>query len=425
MLKLAFRNLKEYAWINAKMCISFACLASLVCMFLIYNQALTARRDEMYGEAISGNYFWSASERTAESLLEEREFTDYTKYTYRVFSLSDRMKQVYNRENAPACTTRYVDMTIDGQTYKKPENFSSLEVALITDNPFNPLDSRALQVKFGIDSPLIGRMPESADEVVIAQRVFANYGIDVAGVLGKQITATIDGDSSPVFTATVCGIIRDEYFYIAGHGWDVISPNFILHPDSHALSGQALSARYIYYFDDWIKADTEDLRDLYYNKALRYGAYGQYSNLQNLDKIQVLANSFYIIIGTSLIVGLVLTVYLMIEKYVKVYSVSSGILLTLGMGRKSVYMLLLLQVIMICIIAIPIAVGITAAGYSIITSIVQRVTSIKMASSILQISGMLALGILAVLFFAGCFFAYVIHKLRGRSIKQLLNSIID
>lgn len=423
MLKLAFRNLKEYFWINAKMCISFACLASLICMFLIYNQALTTRKAEMYEEAVSGNYFWSTWER--DSLLEEYGYTGYELYTYRVLSLGDRMKEVYNDEKAPACTTRYVFMTIEGKTYRKSEGVSSLGVALFTDNPFNANDSRALWVSYGIDSPVIGRMPESANEVVIAQRVLENYGIDTSDALGKEITATIDGDKSPIFTATLCGIIRNEYFAIIGHNYDVISPNFILHSDSPAFKIQAPATRYIYLFDDWIDADTEDLRDLYYNKSFRYGAYTAYSSLQNLDKIQVLANSFYIIIGAALVVGLVLTVYLMIEKYIKVYSVSSGILLTLGMGRKNVYLLLLMQLIMICIIAIPIAVLITAAGYSIITGIVQRVTSIKMASSILQISGSLSLGILAVLFFAGCFFIYVVHKLRSRSTKELLNSIID
>lgn len=423
MLKLALRNLKEYLWINAKMCISFACLASLVCMFLVYNQALTTRKAEMYEEAVSGNYFLSTWDRG--EVLEEYGYTGFVKYTYRVLNLGDRMKEVYNDEKAPSCSTRYVDLTVDGTTYKKLNNVYSLEVSLFTDNPFNSNDNRALEVKYGIDSPIIGKMPQSAEEVVISQRFFENYGVDVSTVLGKQVTATIDGDKKPVFTATVCGIIRKEYFLITGHNADVIYPNVILHPQNSAFKGQKLSTRHVYLFDDWIAADTEDLRDLYYNQSFRYGAYLEYSHLQNLDRIQVLANSFYVIIGTALVVGLVLTVYLMIEKYVKVYSTSSGILLTLGMGRKSVYLLLLLQIIMICIIAIPLSVGITALGYSVITSIVQRVTSIKMASSVLQISAMLSLGILSVLFFAGCFFWYVIHKLRRRSIKELLNAVVD
>lgn len=423
-LKLAFRNLREYAWINAKMCIAFACLASLICMFLIYNQALTTKSAEMYDEAISGNYFWSTWERS--SLLAERELTGYKEYTYRVLNLGNRMKEVYKRDNAPGCTTRYVKMTMDGQTYVKQEDHYSLEVSLYTDNPFNPNDIKALQVKYGMDTPLIGRMPESADEIVIAEKIFENYEMGTDNVLGKQITATINGDSSPIFTATICGIISNEYHSIAGHGdGGFICPYFILHPDNPAFSGQKLETLYVYYFDDWIDVDTEDLRDLHYNKYFRYGAYGQYSSLQNLDKIQILANTFYVIIGTSLIVGLILTVYLMIEKYIKVYSLSSGILLSIGMERRSVYLLLLLQIIMICLIAIPIAVAITAVGYSIITFLVQHATSIKMASSIFQISGMLGIGLLAVLVFAGCFFICVMHKLKSRSIKQLLNSVMD
>lgn len=425
MLKIAFRNLKEYAWINAKMCISFACLAALICMFLTYNQALSARREEMYGESVSGNFFWSQSSRSAETYLEERGLTDYTKYTYRVVNFGDRMKAVYNDDKAPSCTTKYVKLTVNGQTYTKLSDTGSYEVSLFTDNPFNPNDYKALQVKYGIDSPLIGRMPESANEVVIAQRILNNYGVTPDDALGKEISAIIDGDNSPLFTATVCGIIRNEYFSLTGHDNGILCPHIVLHSENAAFTGKQLESRYIYYFNDWFDADTEDLKDLYYNKGFLYGAYSQYNVLQNLDKIQVLANTFYIIIGSALIVGLVLTVYLMIEKYIRVYSVSGGILLTLGMGRKSVYLLLLMQIIMICLIAIPIAVGITAFGYSIITVLVQRATSIKMASSIFQIGSMLGVGILAVFFFAGCFFIYIVHKLRSRSIKQLLNSVID
>ena len=423
LLKMACGNLKAYAWINVKMCLSFACLAFLICLFSVYNQSLTARTAETYEEAISGNYFWSETDR--ENLLKQYGYTGYTRYTFRVMSLTERMQTVYNDENAPSCTTKYVRLTYNGQTYSKLEGKSSYPVTLYTDNPFNDNDNRALRKLYGIDSPLIGRMPENEDEAIVAAHILVNYGIDPEEAIGKQIIVAIDGDTEPLFSATICGVIHEEYYSLIGHHNGVIYPCFILHEGNPVFNKGKVLVRYIYLFSDWFNADVEDLTELQYNRNFRYGAFGIYGQLNNLNKIQQIANTLYSIIGSALIVGLVLTIYLMIDKYLRVYSRTSGILLTLGMRRREVYRLLLIQIILICIIAIPIAVGLTAFSYSVITSIVLRITSIKMSSTVVQISSMLALGIGAVTLIALCFFVYIKHKLKKRTVKQLLNTVVS
>lgn len=423
LLKIALGNLKAYAWINVKMCLSFACLAFLICLFSVYNRSIDSITKETYDAAISGNYFWSASER--HGLLDEQGYTGYTMYTYRVAGLSERMQRVYKDKNAPSCTTRYLRFTFDGATYIKLEGEPWYEVALFTDNPFNENDNKALQSAYGIDSPVIGRMPENADEVVIRARVLESYGIVPDEAIGKQITATIDGDSSPLFSATVCGLIREEYYTLSGHTSAVIYPNFILHEDSLVFKTEIPTKRYIYLFSQWLNFDREVLSDLYYGKNFRYAGVGMYNQLTILKSIHQLANTLYYIIGTGLIVGMILTIYLMIDKYIRVYSRMSGIFLTLGMRRRQVYLLLLMQIILICLIAIPIAIAMTAFSYTVITAIVFKATSIKMSSSVAQISAMLSLGIGAVTLIATCFYGYIRRKLKKRTVKRLLNSVVN
>lgn len=423
-LKMAFGNLKAYAWINTKMCLSFACLAFLVCLFTVYNQSITAITEQTYAEAVSGNYFWSTSDRP--QILEELGCEQYETYTYRVASLSNRMKRIYDDENAPSCTTRYLQLTYEGVTYTEIEDMPWYGVELVTDNPFNGHDYVSLDAAYGIDSPVIGKLiPESADEVVIRAAILKSYGIDPQDALGKQLTATIDGDSAPLFTATVCGIIIGEYYNLSGHSSAVICPNFILHSDNPIFKTETPTKRYVYLLNDWYNYEKEYLMDLFYNKTFRYGGLSTYNSLFVLKNIHRLANTLYYVIGSGLVVGMILTIYLMIDKYIRVYSRMSGIFLTLGMRRREVYRLLLMQIMLICIIAIPISIAMTAFSYTVITAIVYRATAIKMASSVAQISKMLGLGIGVVTLIAACFYLYIKSKLKKHTVKELLSSVVS
>lgn len=424
LVKMSFGNLKAYSWINFKMCLSFACLAFLICLFNIYNNSLTAKTKAMYEENISGNYFCSSSDKS--QLLEEYGYTGYKSYTFGLLNLESKMKQVFNTTTALSCSTKYVTVSYNGKTYTQLEGKNAYSIRITPDNPFNPNDVRALRTIHGLNSPVKGAIPRNESEGAVSALVLSSYGLDPEEVLGKQLVFTINTDSAPLMTITVSGIIREEYYKLTGHSTSsAICPNFILHQDNPVFGMGKLSTRYVYYYNDWFNVDTDILKDLTYNQGCTYGALGVYGSIVNLGNIRQIANTLYTVIGSGLIVGLILTIYLMIDKYVRVYSRMSGILMTLGMRKRQVYALLLMQIVLICIIAVPLSVALTAVCYSIITSLVYRMTSIKLSSSVGQISAMLSLGLGAVILIASIFFTYLLLKLRKRSVKRLLNTLVD
>ena len=139
----------------------------------------------------------------------------------------------------------------------------------------------------------------------------------------------------------------------------------------------------------------------------------------------MLASNLYIIVGSALVVGLILTIFLMIDKYMKVFSRSGGIMLSLGIRRYHLYALLLIQLLMLCAIAIPISFGLTVLGYHVINFVVRWATGINLALSILRIIAIFGLGVAVVVVIALGFFALATLRLRHRTIKQFLSAEVN
>lgn len=434
LFKMAVKNFFSRSWMNAKMCIAFASLAFLVCLFTVYNTSLSDRRYEMRQENISGNFIWS--DHNATNLLNEYDFDEYDTYTCKIASLGARMVAVHG-DNAPSCTTKYVVLNFDGQKLRKEEDASSITVYLhAVDSSmsegestfFTPLMQQSLKYKFNLDSPFVGVFPNDESEVMISVRILKSYGIDVSNpqaLIGKSLSARIDGDNVDLFDATICGVILDEYYTLTGIAEQMLRPDVITHENNPFFRYVSLERRYMYCFSEWLDIDAEVLKDICINNRVLYGAQSMYTRLKALDQVMRLANTLYIVIGSALIVGLILTVYLMIDKYIKVYSRTSGIYSSLGMTRRSIYLTLFMQIFLIVVMAIPMSIVMTAVGYTVITKLVQMATGIAMSSSLGQISAMLSLGIASVLLVAIVFTVYVVHRLKGKSIKKLLNSTVD
>lgn len=435
LFRMAVKNFRSRAWMNAKMCIAFATLAFLVCLFTVYNSSLTDRRAEMHEESVSANYIWSTHD-AEEYLQQEYGITDYTVYTYKVAGLRNRMYTVHG-DNAPTCTTNYIILNYDGTDYRKLEGKTSRIVYLYTvdlqTDPsgqafFTPAFQEEWKYRFDIDSPFLGHLPNSGNEVAISARMLAAFDIDPTDAIGKHISGRIDNDTLNLFDATICGIILDEYYDLSGVKIDTLCPDIITHVDNpffNTYYGKYLETKYMYFLNAWPDIDADDLFSMSVNDDMRYTGYSMYANLKALDQVMTLANTLYIVIGIALIVGLVLTVYLMIDKYIKVYSRTSGVCASLGMTRRSIYTMLIMQIFLLVVLAVPIAVVMTAVGYIVITKLVRMATGIQMGSSIGQISAMLSIGIGAVLLIASIFTFYVIHKLKRRNIRAMLNVNID
>ena len=272
-------------------------------------------------------------------------------------------------------------------------------------------------------------MPVSKNELLIGEPVLNAYGLKAEDVLGKEITASLKnllpfGNPRTLFTARVTGIICEEYYSLMGHDLLGLRPALLFHAESDLFAANAVEY-FLYHLENWPEEDTAVAWQEHFANFDYVGA-SLVDWIDSLNNVQVLASNLYIIIGSSLLVGLVLTIFLMIDKYIKVFSRSGGILLTHGMRRGHLYILLLIQLLILCLIAIPIALVLTAAGYSIINFLVEWATHVSMGLSIARILGMLAIGIASVVAIALLFFVYAaLFKLRRRTVKEFLTVEID
>ena len=422
---------------NFKMCLAFAALAFLVCLFSVYNQSLDDKRTTILEENIASNYMWAFTE--ASEALEDFGVTEYDLLRYNVATLTARMQHVYGTSQSSDCTTKNVVLSFDGQQKSKLPEIEAMKIQLFANdfenngdgNPFfSPHDEEEFVYRFGSNARAYwGSFPQNGGEVMVAAKFLANFGIESReDAIGKHIVITIDTDTVPLVDATVCGVLTDEYYELSSRVENLLCPYVVTHVDNPIFQQNDvnLEARYMYHLHDWLDSSLEsDLTEFVYETSVQYGAGAMLIRVEKLNQIMEVANALYFVIGAALIIGLVLTVYLMIDKYVKAFCRTSGVCATLGITRRDTYLLLALQILLIALLAIPLAIVMTTLGYMLITKLVLLVTNIELSATVAQIVVMLAVGIGVVLAVAAVFSLYVISKLHKRDIRSLLHTEVN
>lgn len=414
LVNMAWRNIKAYGWINFKMCFVFAVLAFLVCLFSAYNAAISTHRAQTLEYGSSANIIMTRGKPNAkqQAILDEY-YPDVAPKTYRVYSPFDRIEAAQGVK--PTTTTpNFFEIEFGGKVLTT--NSVQSCAAFFEGDVFTENDYIELEKRFNVTSPVMGRLPESTDEAVFPAPLLKAFGIDAQSAVGEEIVMYIKGESTPYFAGTITGIIIDEFFELIVQ--DLSFCPGILLCEGHPQFGQGYY-RYIYSLNEWPDHDTANV---FGEAELSYLGEEIVDNLFMLDVIQTLANELYVMIGSGLAVGLILTILLMIGKYVKVFARLGGVLLTFGLERKQLYGLLFIQVMILCLFAIPLSVVLTAASYSIINLLINMVMGIDMGISLIRIAGMLAMGIGAVFIVAVIFFGLAAFRLRKKTVIQFLRT---
>ncbi len=430
---LAFKNVRTYAWMNMKMCFTFACLAFLLCLFTVYNAALNDYRDSLVYGSISANYFYTQDKAKRENFLESNpDVTIIHEDSYLQHSYAKIVSEIHGVGGKNDVTSAYLALGIGDELYNATKTVTMQTVGA-DENLFYDYDYRELKIKFGLSSPfLLGGMPQSADEIAIGEPALEAYGLQAEDVLGQTMTVYMKDtreNADPLvyqFSGKVCGVIHAEYFQLAGHkSTEATYPMLVLHKENPFMLPTATGTvtKYRLFLSEW----PDELTALEWRSVFgtSYRGTTNVSGLDTLNGVQTIAANLYIIVGASLVIGLILTVFLMIDKYIKVFSRSGGILLTFGLERRKLYTLLFLQLLILCVIAVPISFVLTALGYTVINLVVSWATRINLALSWGRIIAMLGLGIGAVIVIALIFFGYAVFKIRKRTIKEFLGVEVD
>lgn len=396
------------------MCFVFAVLAFLVCLFSAYNASIGIQRARTLDYGSSANVIISSGKLNGkQQAILDKYYPEVSPIVYRVYSPIDRIAAAQGIQTTTTFPS-FFEVEFGGERLET--NSTQSCAAFFEGDIFTPNDYTELDIRFNISSPIIGKLPQTADEAVFPAPLLKAFGIDAHSAVGKDIVMYLKGEPIPYFSGKISGIIIDEFFELVGQNISVC-PGIIL-CKGHPQFSEGYY-RYVYALDEW---PDHDMTDEFARVDLRYVGKEIVGNMFMLDVIQTLANELYVMIGSALAVGLILTILLMIGKYVKVFARLGGVLLTFGLERKQLYGLLFIQVMILCLFAIPISVFLTAASYSIINLAINMLLGIDLGISLLKIAAMFAMGMGAVFVVAVLFFALAAFRLRKKTVIQFLRT---
>ncbi len=418
IIGLAFKNVFSYTWMNLKICLTFACLTFLITLFTIYNFALNEKEQEVQNQMMSCYYAYhiNTSNKTVKAAV-EKYFGDCEKHEVCSYPIAEKISSI-KQINIANSSSKYLILTYNGEDLTSNGNAIA---AIYTANVITEDDYLEFKERFKKEEIVIGRLPSTNEEMVLSEPLINDFGLQKEDVLNKQITITIDGEDKSLLTATVTGVISKEYFELTGH-IDTFRPGIIV-SDDNQLFKEKKTIFSVYMLKELIT--DADVIDELTNMGISYSGKYAYRMQKNVKNVRILANNLYVIIGSGLIVGLVLMIFMMVGKYVKIFSRSSGILLTFGLERKKLYLLLFLQLMIISLFAVPFAIAMTFSGYYIINYLMLKLLYTSLVVSIKRLFGMSFISVIVVLAISVIFLVYTILKMRKNTIKELLNTLVS
>lgn len=441
LFKLAWGSMRAHKWINAKLCLVFAILSVLICLFTSFHLAIENRRKDFYEQNVSSNYFYGENDRS--EYLAENGVPDFEHVTLGRYDLSQFMLE-HVGEDVPTVTSNFVTLVFynTSLSYSYDKNLDpqllwlyKLDKTYATDEyyPFTKGDVDELKLRFGVDKPYIGELPTGRNDALVSEKMLNGYGLRAEDVLGKNLSIRLgeNGDVDPndymnligMRYVHITGVIVKEYYELSGHSGDwQIRPTVIFSADNGVnLPPKTL---HLYVYDKWNDVSKGKIDDMSDEAELNYCGIATYSQRAFLDDIKVVVENLYAVIGSVLIAGLVLTVMLMMNKFVAVYSRTGGILLSCGLRSSNLYRLLWIQIVLMFFMSLPLALIGSVVGYAVITELVAIGTRIAMELSTGIIVGLLALSVALVFAISMLFYLFAVLRIRRKTVQQLLKTEI-
>lgn len=409
ILILSFRNLKAYKKFYIKFIIVLVCLVFLITLFCAASIALTDKQKELKNQSISANYFTSNQLIYTNNVVESHSQRRFKKYV----AFQDEMNYL---------PMGSVQLYLDNQQFKCLDYNSEFSIYSVdSQNIFSKNDYKELGLRFGQDSFVKGNLPKNKNEILISEQALQMYGIS-ADVLGSTIKIDTkfgqDGERV-VVEFVIVGIITKNFYKLSAlETRSAFAPTIICHKDNELFNNLFnIKDVYLYDFDNWVSEETIEYFYLY--NANYIGFFVQ-DDLQALDSSKQVANMIFLIIGVTLLIGIILIIYLLINKFVQLFSRNCGILISNGISRSKLYQLLFLQLLWVCLIATLIGMLLTIGVGMLLTNIVKQVYYIQITISVATIFALCGIGVLCVFMLVGVFYGYSLMKIRNKSAKDFL-----
>ena len=420
---LSVKNLKAHTWLYTRLAIAFAVLVFLLCLFSAYSLSLNVMQNSLLAEHAAANQIVSF-EPITEGLPEGTESFVAKRYDAEIELEEEETDEGFViKPWVPRSLTLYVETltyTLENVGLYDYNRIFACD-KLLTENGI-----AELMYMYGNDDILIGRMPNSVNEVAVAQKFLDEFNLIGEQILNKSLTVAVSrGDETlEISDLVVCGILTREYSTLSGYSnYFAYNPYLLMSQDNPIFTDdeRALDV-YVYSLPYWLSEDAMDsITDKY---RCEFIGDPWLDDMVRIILMQVITNKLFVVVGSALGCSVVLMIFLMMDKLIAVFSRDCGILLSCGMQYKQVKALLLTMLAWVCLFAFVIAAILTSVGIVSINAAVYEYFYMQITVSPYTVLALFGIGIVAVMFVAFIYYVYALNKMKRRTIKEFLNTSI-
>ena len=421
---LSVKNLKAHTWLYTKLALAFAVLIFLLCLFSAYSLALNGMQNDVLAEHAAANQIVSA-EPIVDGLPDGTESFVAKRYDAEIKLRPEETEDGFVTTWLPTTVT----LSVQGLESCTKDVGTSQYNRIFAGGQLLTANGRAeLMYLHGNDDILMGRLPEAANEVVVAQVLLDEFELPSEQTMGKTLSMTVQrgDDIIEISNIVVCGILLRQYSELSVSGEyfeQAFSPYLLLSQDNPIFAdSERVADVYVYSLPYWLSEnEIDELTELY--KCVFIGN-AWMDDMVRISLMQIITTKLFVVVGGALGCSVVLMIFLMMDKLIAVFSRDCGILLSCGMQYKQAKQLLLVMLAWVCLFAFVIAAILSSLGIWGINAAIYEYYYLQITVSPVTVLALFGIGIGAVTAVAFIYYVYALSKMRRRTIKEFLNTPI-
>lgn len=406
LLRIAFKNLKCHRWLNIKIIGALTCFVFLICMFCIFPVSLALTQIDYMTKYVTANKIETYDN------LDGRLTQEHIKYCIK---------------ECPTDYSYYQQLTIQvGKSSYTCDKLTLTLLKIYSGDVFTQNDYKAFKASYGYDSIIIGDMAVLDNEILISEEMLGSYGLTADDVLKKEVTF-IDSLSGQPFggEVIVSGIIRKEFYKLYGHDSEINIKPSVYVADIGSLGITEYNSLNVYAFKEYPSKETIEG---WVNKGLikdstKYFGWNILSGMEFIKHLQQVTIELFAVLGVLVLAGILFTLYLLMNKYIKYFSKSAGIMSVCGMTNAQLNAMMYIQLFIFCLIAAVISLALAVGIYSILGQFL----NFYMSGNVMGVDFrflliLFGIGIASVFAVSSLIFAFNYLATRKATVKQLLET---
>lgn len=413
ILKVALQNFSAYKKHYFKLISAFVALMFLITIFTTFSIAITDQYSEIKNKTVSSNYALSDIELEADKLSGE-----YHSERITSIDLSSKSEELFGTA-LDYITPRRLALIVDGTTYKSSSEqhvaiYTSESWNIFTDNDFAELGTNVSE-QF-----LIGSFPNAGNEIVLSQEFLDSYNLP-EDIIGHKIQIVSARFSDRVIweDVVVCGILTETYSSLTGHAnnGSSFSPSILVNSDNAEIDVYSQNNLYITSFSDWLSND-----DIAYLSSVsaRYIGKGSINKIAYIGNLQMIHRQIVLYVGISLICGIILTIFLILEKLCAATARNSAMLMTVGAGHRQLSMLYVIQLALANLITLIISCLVSIGVFEVINYLLGNTLNVRLSVSETLFIQLIGMGFGCVAGLTMIATIYLTIGLRNKQIRDLM-----